>query len=115
LRRDIKNPKWKQQNLKGKWEPLCAICANRRLRNPFNGLLNLKKIDEPTEDKAVDEVEEAIKLEISRLLTVLDATFRIFRSRPCPETKCDHVNAMEEFQYFIRVGAERQRQAGTAT
>lgn len=39
------NPKWEQKVLgSDKYEPLCTRCANRRLRNPYNALLDMRKI-----------------------------------------------------------------------
>jgi len=37
---------WEQQTLKGEWKTLCKPCANRRLNNPYNALLNMRKIGE---------------------------------------------------------------------
>jgi len=48
--REIKNPTWEQMNLNGEWEPLCTICANRRLDNPCNVLLQIRKIDNRLKD-----------------------------------------------------------------
>lgn len=36
---------WEQQNvITGKWCAVCIPCANRRLKNPYNAFLNLRKI-----------------------------------------------------------------------
>lgn len=40
------NSNWEQNNLSGKWKRLCKPCANKRLNNPFNALLKLRKVDE---------------------------------------------------------------------
>lgn len=34
---------WEQQTLNGVWKHLCVPCANRRLNNPFNALLTMRK------------------------------------------------------------------------
>jgi hypothetical protein len=39
-----KMSEWEQQHTSGAWHPLCNPCANRRLRNPYNALLSLRKI-----------------------------------------------------------------------
>jgi len=44
LKRELKNPEWEQEDLDGNWKPLCKPCAEKRLRNPYNALLNLRKI-----------------------------------------------------------------------
>lgn len=38
------NSGWEQQNSKGKWLPLCKRCANRRLINPYNALLAMRRV-----------------------------------------------------------------------
>lgn len=43
-KRKIIKPIWEQERLKGGWAPLCTRCANRRLSNPYNALLNMRKI-----------------------------------------------------------------------
>ena len=35
---------WEQKNLKDEWHTLCSRCANRRLDNPYNALLPMRKI-----------------------------------------------------------------------
>ena len=39
---------WEQQTIgiDGKWMPLCRPCATRRLKNPLNALLGMRKIGE---------------------------------------------------------------------
>ncbi|WRS29633.1 hypothetical protein U6G28_08905 [Actinomycetaceae bacterium MB13-C1-2] len=38
---------WEQKTIStGKWEPLCDGCATRRLNNPWNALLGMRKIGE---------------------------------------------------------------------
>ena len=44
MKNKIKNPEWEQNNLRGVWKPLCKRCANRRLNNPYNALLEMRKI-----------------------------------------------------------------------
>ena len=36
--------KWEQETLGGEWKPLCSDCARKRLNNPWNALLNMRKI-----------------------------------------------------------------------
>jgi hypothetical protein len=39
---------WEQQHLKtNDYSPLCLRCASKRLNNPFNALLPMRKIGEP--------------------------------------------------------------------
>ncbi len=40
----VKAPEWEQNHFRNGWEPLCSYCANKRLRNPFNALLDMRKI-----------------------------------------------------------------------
>jgi hypothetical protein len=35
---------WEQRNLSGVWQRLCVRCASRRLDNPWNGLLPMRKV-----------------------------------------------------------------------
>ncbi len=35
---------WEQRTLGGEWARLCARCARRRLRNPYNALLQMRKV-----------------------------------------------------------------------
>jgi len=51
LKNKLKNPEWEQKNLKGKWKPLCSKCANRRLNNPYNALLDMRKIENPNKNR----------------------------------------------------------------
>lgn len=44
LKGEITNPEWEQENTRGEWHPLCKRCAARRLKNPYNALLNMRKI-----------------------------------------------------------------------
>ena len=39
---------WEQKTIgeNGKWMQLCVPCANRRLNNPLNALLGMRKIGE---------------------------------------------------------------------
>lgn len=39
-----KSPEWEQMTIRGKWLPLCSYCARRRLDNPFNALLNIRRM-----------------------------------------------------------------------
>ena len=43
-KRRTANSAWEQQNIHGEWMRLCNRCANRRLDNPYNALLNLRKV-----------------------------------------------------------------------
>ena len=44
---------WEQKTLSGEWKRLCGRCATRRLNNPYNGLLDMRRIDsEPRTDGA---------------------------------------------------------------
>lgn len=36
--------RWEQKNLSGEWQRLCTRCATRRLRNPFNALLQMGEV-----------------------------------------------------------------------
>lgn len=36
---------WEQYWKDGIWKPLCVRCANRRLDNPYNALLKMRKVD----------------------------------------------------------------------
>lgn len=36
---------WEQETLKGAWKRLCVRCANRRLNNPYNALLAMRKVN----------------------------------------------------------------------
>ena len=49
LKRELPDiPKWEQLNLRtDEYEPMCSVCANRRLRNPLNALLSMRKIEVP--------------------------------------------------------------------
>lgn len=43
--RDNRRPsEWEQETLSGTWSRLCAPCARRRLRNPYNALLAMRKV-----------------------------------------------------------------------
>lgn len=43
--KDRRRPsEWEQQNLSGIWQRLCVRCANRRLSNPWNALLCMRRI-----------------------------------------------------------------------
>lgn len=35
---------WEQQTTGGEWKTLCTKCARRRLNNPWNALLPMRKI-----------------------------------------------------------------------
>lgn len=35
---------WEQKTLNGVWKQLCNPCATRRLNNPYNALLGMRKI-----------------------------------------------------------------------
>jgi len=35
---------WEQRTISREWKPLCKPCANRRLKNPLNALLDMRKI-----------------------------------------------------------------------
>jgi hypothetical protein len=39
---------WEQERLRGGWARLCVRCANRRLNNPFCGLLHMRRIEPAT-------------------------------------------------------------------
>lgn len=44
------NSGWEQQTIgmfgkEKRWMPLCKVCANRRLNNPYNALLGMRKVD----------------------------------------------------------------------
>lgn len=41
--RAIANSGYEQQNTSGEWKGLCKRCASRRLNNPYNALLNIRK------------------------------------------------------------------------
>jgi hypothetical protein len=34
---------WEQESLKRGWQRLCVACANKRLKNPYNALLPMRK------------------------------------------------------------------------
>lgn len=40
------NSGWEQKSLDGEWLPLCKRCINKRLNNPYNALLDLRKIED---------------------------------------------------------------------
>jgi len=52
LRRELpRHPKWEQRNVTtGKYEPLCNVCARRRVGNPYNALIDMRKITEASDD-----------------------------------------------------------------
>ena len=35
---------WEQRTLSGEWKRLCNRCANRRLNNPYNGILPMRMV-----------------------------------------------------------------------
>lgn len=41
------NSEWEQMSLTRGWMRMCRRCANRRLRNPNNALLSIRKIQSP--------------------------------------------------------------------
>lgn len=43
-KRGRKPSEWEQQSLKGPWLRLCTRCAARRLDNPWNAFLVLRKV-----------------------------------------------------------------------
>ncbi len=47
-------PEWEQEHNKDEWLPLCGYCARKRLNNPLNFLLNMRRIDK-TKNKEVRE------------------------------------------------------------
>lgn len=57
LKHSIRNPEWEQKGLDGKWKPLCSYCTRRRLNNPYNALLDMRKTTPPTpkQDKPQEE------------------------------------------------------------
>jgi len=45
LKRPLGKPQWEQRNIRtGEYVPMCARCARRRLRNPLNALLDMRRI-----------------------------------------------------------------------
>lgn len=52
-RRRTANSEWEQKNLRGEWLRLCNRCANRRLNNPYNALLNMRKISKDSKGEAI--------------------------------------------------------------
>jgi len=46
LKREIKNPEWEQivSISEQRFAPLCKPCAKKRLNNPLNALLSLRRI-----------------------------------------------------------------------
>ena len=36
---------WEQETLRNGWKRLCALCAKKRLRNPWSALLAMRRID----------------------------------------------------------------------
>ncbi|GAB3472139.1 hypothetical protein [Actinophytocola sediminis] len=35
---------WEQQTLSGEWKRMCSRCSRRRLNNPWNALLGMRKV-----------------------------------------------------------------------
>jgi hypothetical protein len=50
-RHDVPASEWEQEHRSGGWQRLCNRCARRRLNNPWNALLSMRKI---TPDSAVN-------------------------------------------------------------
>jgi len=49
---------WEQQHLKtDEYSPLCSRCANKRLDNPFNALLPMRKISTPNRGLCIQKEE----------------------------------------------------------
>ena len=44
---------WEQQNIRTKkYHQLCSTCANKRLRNPLNALLPMRRVVDPELDSS---------------------------------------------------------------
>ena len=39
------SPEWEQKGYQGEWQPLCGYCARKRLNNPWNALLEMRRIE----------------------------------------------------------------------
>lgn len=39
---------WEQKSRSGSWNRLCNRCATKRLGNPWSGLLEMRRVKEPT-------------------------------------------------------------------
>lgn len=48
-RRDVLASEWEQEHLSGGYSTLCTRCAGKRLRNPWNALLPMRKRAVPGE------------------------------------------------------------------
>ena len=46
---------WEQNTLKGEWKQMCVACANRRLNNPYNALLQMRKMNRTTSERGEGE------------------------------------------------------------
>lgn len=43
-RHDCAASDWEQEHHAKGWQRLCGRCANKRLRNPYNALLSMRKV-----------------------------------------------------------------------
>ena len=46
---------WEQRNLSGIWQRLCVRCAERRLDNPWNALLDMRKAGSGVEETLAED------------------------------------------------------------
>jgi hypothetical protein len=44
-KRDRPTSEWEQESLYDGWKRLCTRCATRRLNNPWNALLSMRKVE----------------------------------------------------------------------